>query len=234
MPTTTTKATTSTPTTYVAYFRVSTDRQGRSGLGLDAQRAATTSFVNEHGGQIVEEIIEVESGKVNGRPELRRAIEIARGQKATLLIAKLDRLARSVAFISNLMESGVSFVAADMPSATPFMLHIYAAVAEEERRMISQRTKVALAAAKARGVRLGNTTNLSEAQAKGRQTTVQTATERAQDLKPVLTDLRARGLSFQKIADHLNKAAIPTPTGGQWHPSSVRNHLKRLELTESR
>ncbi len=140
---------------FVSYLRVSTDKQGRSGLGIEAQREAVARFSN--GGTWVQlaELVETESGKNADRPQLREAIAQCRQTGATLLIAKLDRLARNVAFISALMEQGVPFVACDMPTATPFMLHVYAAMAEEEARAISLRTKVALAAAKARGVKLG-------------------------------------------------------------------------------
>ena len=142
------------PAPVVTYLRVSTDRQGQSGLGLEAQRAAVASYMASR--TLVGEFVEVESGRKDNRPQLAAALALCRQHKARLVIAKLDRLARSVAFISGLMESGVEFVAADMPEANRFMLHVMAAVAEHEREMISQRTRVALAAAKARGTRLGN------------------------------------------------------------------------------
>jgi DNA invertase Pin-like site-specific DNA recombinase len=138
---------------FVAYYRVSTDRQGQSGLGLDAQRAAVAGFVGAR--ELIAEFTEVESGKRADRPQLAAALELCRRQRAMLVIAKLDRLARNVAFIANLMESGVEFTAVDMPYANRLTLHILAAVAEHEREMISARTKAALAAARARGVRLG-------------------------------------------------------------------------------
>ncbi len=138
----------------VTYLRVSTDRQGQSGLGLDAQRAAVAAYVA--GRPVLGEFVEVESGRKDDRPQLAAALALCRQRRAVLVIAKLDRLARSVAFISNLMASGVEFVAADMPQANRLTVHILAAVAEHEREMISQRTKAALAAAKARGTRLGN------------------------------------------------------------------------------
>ena len=141
---------------FVAYLRVSTDKQGRSGLGLEAQRAAVAAHVDGTRGQIVSEFVEVESGRRKDRPQLAAALDACRALRAILVIAKLDRLARNVAFVSNLMESGVEFVAADMPTVNRLTIHILAAVAEEEARMISARTKAALAAAKARGVRLGN------------------------------------------------------------------------------
>src|SRR5215212_5938451 len=140
---------------FISYCRVSTDQQGRSGLGLEAQQSAVAQHVASVGGRIVGEFVEVESGRRNDRPQLAAALEACRKRRAVLVIAKLDRLARNVAFVSGLMESGVEFVAADMPTVTKLTVHILAAVAEEEARMISARTKVALQAAKARGVKLG-------------------------------------------------------------------------------
>src|SRR4051812_41758138 len=145
---------------FVAYYRVSTTRQGQSGLGLEAQRKAVTDFLDGGHWQLVAEAVEVESGKRSDRPKLQEALRLCRLHGATLVIAKLDRLARNVAFISNLMESGVDFVAVDFPQANRLTVHILAAVAEHEREMIAQRTKAALAAAKARGVKLGNPANL--------------------------------------------------------------------------
>src|SRR5271167_1299606 len=140
---------------FVAYYRVSTDRQGRSGLGLDAQREAVACYVGSVTGTVLEEFTEVETGKRNDRAELQKALGACRRQKARLVIAKLDRLSRNVAFIAAMMDSGVEFVACDNPHATRLTLHILAAVAEHEREMIAARTKAALQAAKARGVRLG-------------------------------------------------------------------------------
>jgi DNA invertase Pin-like site-specific DNA recombinase len=140
---------------FVSYFRVSTDKQGRSGLGLDAQREAVSQFLSGRGAAVIAEFVEIESGSKNDRPQLALALETCRRHKATLLIAKLDRLARNVAFIANLMDSATDFVAVDMPHASRLVLHVMAAFGEHEREMISQRTKAALAAAKARGVKLG-------------------------------------------------------------------------------
>ena len=140
---------------FVAYYRVSTDKQGRSGLGLDAQREAVHRHLNGGSWHLVAEVIEVESGKRNDRPKLSEALRLCRIHKATLIIAKLDRLARNVHFTSGLMESGVDFVAVDFPQANRLTIHILAAVAEHEAGMISARTRAALAAAKARGVQLG-------------------------------------------------------------------------------
>src|SRR5919205_517927 len=141
--------------TFVSYLRVSTARQGRSGLGLEAQRQAVTDFLNGGNWHLAAEVVEVESGKRNDRPKLAEALRLCRLHGAVLIIAKLDRLARNVAFISNLMESRVEFTAVDFPQANRLTVHILAAVAEHEREMISQRTKAALAAAKARGTQLG-------------------------------------------------------------------------------
>jgi DNA invertase Pin-like site-specific DNA recombinase len=140
---------------FVAYYRVSTDKQGASGLGLEAQQAAVQSYLNGGRWRLVAEFTEVESGKRNNRPRLAEALAVCRRRKATLVIAKLDRLARNVHFISGLLETGVNFVATDCPNDDRFMLHIRAAIAEDEARKISNRTKAALAAAKARGVELG-------------------------------------------------------------------------------
>lgn len=194
---------------FVAYYRVSTDAQGASGYGLEAQRRAVRDYIA--GGEIVAEFTEVESGKRNDRPELARALDTAKRRKAKLVIAKLDRLARNVSFIANLMERGVDFVCCDMPSATPFMLHIYAAVAEEERRMIAARTRAGLASAKARGVKLGNARQAADNQA--------AAIARALALRPVLLETAA--LSARAAADALNAENVPTPTGAPWSARTV-------------
>src|SRR3954451_12613838 len=173
---------------FVAYYRVSTDRQGRSGLGLDAQRAAVADYLNGGNWQLVAEFTEVESGRKNDRPELAKALTACRRIGAPLVIAKLDRLARNVAFVSNLMESGVEFTAVDFPTANRLTIHILAAVAEHEREMISARTKAALAAAKARGTKLGTPNLTDDARAKGREVARKVlegrAAARAADLAP--------------------------------------------------
>src|SRR3954466_1761959 len=154
---------------WVAYYRVSTAKQGASGLGLEAQREAVAGYLNGGNWQLAAEFTEVESGRKNDRPELAKGLALCRRIGATLIIAKLDRLARNVAFVSNLMESGVEFVAVDFPTANQLTIHILAAVAEHEREMISARTKAALAAAKARGTKLGNPNLTDAARAKGRE-----------------------------------------------------------------
>ena len=214
---------------FVSYLRVSTDKQGRSGLGIEAQREAVARFCNGGDWTQFAELVETESGKNADRPQLREAIAQCRQTGATLLIAKLDRLARNVAFISALMEQGVPFVACDMPTATPFMLHVYAAMAEEEARAISLRTKVALAAAKARGVKLGGWRGGAP-----RDTTAATAGVArkadafAADVGPMATDMRRRGLSLRQVAAEMTRRGIRTPRGGAWTATAVRNVLARF------
>lgn len=206
---------------FVAYYRVSTDRQGASGLGLEAQRTAVASFVTGRG-ELAAEFTEIESGRRSDRPQLHAALAACQRQRATLVIAKLDRLARNVAFIAGLMESGVEFVAVDMPEANRLTLHILAAVAEHEREAISQRTKAALAAAKARGTKLGNPRPDVPAAVAAR--IARMAKARA-TVAPLIERLRAQGMSFRAIAADLNARRIPSATGRQWHASSVRNVL---------
>lgn len=206
-------------TPYIAYYRVSTDGQGASGYGLEAQRAAVAEYVKTNGGQLTGEFTEVESGKRHdNRPQLDRALTAARKSKATLVIAKLDRLARNVAFIAGLMERKVEFVCTDMPSATPFMLHVYAAVAEEERRMIAQRTRAGLAAAKARGVVLGNA-----AQAAANH---DEAMERAWFLREIFEAMATN--SARDLAHQLNTMEVATPTGAPWSAKTVIRVRERL------
>ena len=210
-------------TGYVAYYRVSTDKQGKSGLGLEAQREAVTRVAGKL--PILAEYTEVESGKKHtNRPRLAEALEHARKLKAALLIAKLDRLARNVHFISGLMESGVEFVAADLPQANRLTVHIMAAFAEHEREAISTRTKDALQAAKARGTKLGNP-RWSESIARARA-----AKQRAPlspQVEAMMRELRAQARSYQSIADKLNALGLKAPSGCQWYGDSVRTVLLR-------
>ncbi len=208
---------------FIAYYRVSTDKQGKSGLGLDAQRRAVADYLNGGAWELVAEFTEIESGKRSDRPELDLAQKACRKHKATLVIARLDRLARNVHFVSGLMEAKVKFVACDMPEATPFMLHIYAAVAEQEARAISARTKVALQAAKARGVKLGR--HGAEVLAPRYR---EEARIRAIQIEPIIRELQEKGYSRNRIAAELNKRKVPTPRCGLWDHSSVRNVVKRL------
>jgi len=208
---------------FVAYYRVSTDKQGITGLGMDAQRDAVTRFL-AHRGQLVAEFVEVESGRKADRPQLTAALAECRKCRAVLVIAKLDRLARNVHFISGLMNSDVEFLAVDMPTASRLTIHILAAVAEHEREMISQRTKAALAQAKVRGKKLGNPRAAEAA-------VIARAAKKLPKPEPELLDLAARlnreGKGLRAIARELNRLKIRTPLGSQWHPWTVRNQLIR-------
>src|SRR5262245_51886116 len=206
---------------FVAYYRVSTDHQGIDGNGILAQRKAVEDYLNGGRWKLVAEFTEVESGKRNDRPELERALAACKKHKAKLVIAKLDRLSRNVHFISGLMERKIDFVACDMPSANSFMLHVYASVAQEERRMISERTKAGLAAARARGVQLGGP-RLPEIN----QGRLADAAARAQAIAPILAELA--GMSSHKIADELNARGIATPTGAPWSAKTVIRVRGRL------
>ncbi len=220
---------------YVAYYRVSTERQGKSGLGLEAQREAVLSYLNGGRWKLVDEVTEVESGKRNDRPALARALSLCRIHNATLIIAKLDRLARNVAFISNLMDSDVEFTAADFPHANRLTVHVLAAVAEYEATMISQRTKAALAAAKARGVILGGDRGTIGSQASAgakASASVRQAKSRkkAEDLLPVIEAIKADGAeSLREIAAALNRRGIPTARGGEWSAVQVRRILSNVK-----
>ncbi len=208
---------------FVTYFRVSTDRQGRSGLGLDAQREAVSQFLVGRGATIVAEFVEVESGGKDDRPKLKEALAACQRGKATLLIAKLDRLARSVAFIANLMDSNTDFVACDMPHASRLVLHVMAAFAEHERQIIGERTKAALAAAKARGVRLGANGASLARQHKA------AATAYAMTVWQDIEKAKATGCrTTREIAQYLNDAGIPSRQGRAWHTASIARILARV------
>jgi len=234
----------------VSYFRVSTAAQGRSGLGLDAQRAAIDSISRARGYDIVAEFTEVESGKRNDRPQLAAALHHAKVTGATLLIAKLDRLGRNAAFLLTLRDSGARFVAADMPDATDLTIGVLAVVAQAERDAISRRTKEALAAVRARiaspeghtsqrsgraVTRLGNPNGAaalrrspSNSKAASKALSAK-ADASAANLSPVVATIRAEGIqSLAGIAARLNDLGMITPRGGRWHASSVSNLLKRL------
>jgi DNA invertase Pin-like site-specific DNA recombinase len=223
---------------FVTYLRVSTERQGQSGLGLEAQRAAVAAHVLGRG-EVVAEFVEVESGKRADRPQLALALAEAKRAGAVLLIAKLDRLARNVAFIANLLESGVEVTAADMPEANRFLLHVMAAVAEHEAQAISDRTKAALAAAKARGVKLGwsnpeRASEQSQAAKKGAAVNKARALAHAANVLPVVEQIRAGGASLHRIAEELNARGIKTARGGKWHATTVRNILTASNGAEVR
>ena len=209
---------------FVAYYRVSTYKQGKSGLGLEAQQESVSSYLKLNGGTLCEEFIEVESGKKNNRPELLTALKLCRSTKSVLIIAKLDRLARNVHFISGLMEAGVEFVAVDNPHANRLMLHMLAAFAEHEREQISLRTKAALAAAKARGVKLGANGAVLAKQNK------QAAQEFAQKMKDVINEVRGDGKTLlREIAEELNQRGIKTQRGKVWYPMTVSNIIHRID-----
>jgi DNA invertase Pin-like site-specific DNA recombinase len=206
---------------FIAYYRVSTEQQGMHGNGIAAQRKAVEDYLNGGKWKLLGEYTEVESGKRADRPELAKAIAACKKHRAKLVIAKLDRLSRNVHFISGLMERKVDFVACDMPSANAFMINIYAAVAQEERRMISERTKAGLQAARARGVKLGGP-RLPEINEMQRAH----ATARAQAIAPVLAELA--GMSARAAAAELNACGIETPTGAPWSAKTVIRVRERL------
>jgi DNA invertase Pin-like site-specific DNA recombinase len=219
----------------VAYYRVSTTRQGRSGLGLDAQRRAVHEHLNGGRWQLIAEVVEIESGKRADRPKLAEALTLCRVHGATLIIAKLDRLARDVAFVSALMAAGTDFEAVDFPQANRLTIHIMAAVAEHEARAISERTKAALAAAKRRGVKLGGIREghkpfTAKARAMGPRVMAARARDRAADLASILAELQAKGVtSLHGLAVALNERGIPTASGaGRWQATSVSRLLARL------
>jgi DNA invertase Pin-like site-specific DNA recombinase len=218
---------------YVAYYRVSTAKQGKSGLGLEAQQEAVRSYLNGGRWKMVAEAVEIESGKRNDRPKLAEALALCRVHGATLVIAKLDRLARNVNFISNLMESTVEFTAVDFPQANRLTIHILAAVAEHEAAMISARTKAALGAAKARGVKLGGDRgNIASLAAVGAKVSAakrgEKAASRSHDLLPVIRSAQASGASsLRQIAEVLNERGIKTARGGEWAAVQVQRVLSR-------
>lgn len=210
---------------FVAYYRVSTDRQGRSGLGLEAQRRAVLEYLNGGDWRLVESFTEIESGKRNDRPELAKALQACRKHGARLIIAKLDRLARNVHFISGLMESGVDFIAVDMPHASRLTIHILAAVAEHERELISARTKAALQAAKARGVKLGGPCQPEQYQ-RSAATRRQRAQQFAQNVLPIIAQIQHAGVTtYAGIAAALNRRGIRPSRGTLWHANTVRRVL---------
>ncbi len=207
---------------YVAYLRVSTAKQKRSGLGLAAQRSTINEFLCEDD-ELIAEFIEAHSGSKDHREQLWQAIRVAKRQSAKLVIAKLDRFSRKVSFISRVMEEGVELVVAEMPTATDFQLHIFAALAQEERRLISVRTKAALAQARARGTQLGVNGRRLAKMNKAR------ADNFALDLSCKITPLLDIGMSYRSIAEELNRTGIATFNGGQFHPQTVKNLAQRLD-----
>ena len=211
---------------FIAYYRVSTARQGESGLGLEAQKHAVISYLNGGKWQLLEEFTEVESGKNSKRPQLAAAMAAAKKAKATLIIAKLDRLSRNSHFIGGIMNSGVEFLAVDNPHANRLTIHILAAVAEDEALRISERTKAALAAAKARGTKLGTTGH--EHGKKLAAANISAANQFAANLKSAVHSALSRGLTRAEIAAEFNRTGIPTARpGSSWHSTSVQNLIKR-------
>lgn len=215
---------------FIAYYRVSTQKQGQSGLGLQAQQQAVAQYVGTGTAQLLAEYTEVETGKGSNalakRPQLQQAIAHAKRHKATLVIAKLDRLARNVHFVSSLMESKVDFLCCDMPSATPLTIHILAAVAEDEAKRISQRTRAALEQAKKNGVKLGNPQLASTLN----QPRIDKANEFAEGMRFFLTMFKASGMTQREMVKALNEKEIKSARGGQWSLIQLQRTLKRLGL----
>jgi DNA invertase Pin-like site-specific DNA recombinase len=216
----------------VAYVRVSTNQQGRSGLGIEAQRDALSRFAQSEGLDVAAEFIEVETGKgsdaLDRRPQLAAALARARALRCPVAVSKLDRLSRDVHFISGLMTHRVPFGVAELgPDVDPFVLHLFAALAEKERALISGRTKSALAAAKAKGVKLGNP-RLDAARARAVASLQAQADRAANNILPIIAEIRRSGAtSLRAIAEALNARGVQTPRGGRWHGMSVRNVLAR-------
>ena len=221
--------------TAISYLRVSTVSQGKSGLGLEAQRAAIQRFVEAEGINLVAEHVEIETGKgadaLDRRPVLAAALGQARKAKCPVVVAKLDRLSRDVHFVSGLMAHRVPFIVAELGrDADPFMLHLYAALAEKERSLISQRTKAALAAKKAAGIKLGNPRNLTEISVAGRQAQRVEADRFAGEIAPLIENIRAAGVTaLRAIADELNRRSVKTQRGGSWHAGTVNAILQRVK-----
>ena len=214
---------------FVAYYRVSTVAQGHSGLGLEAQQASVRAFLNGGAWHLLGEFTEVESGANNARPQLAKALEACRLKGATLVIAKLDRLSRDAHFLLGLDRAGVEFVAADMPAANRLTVGIMAMVAEEERRMISARTKAALGAAKARGVILGGWKGGPKVDGRlGAEANRVQADDFAAKVGPLVAEMKGRGMSLRQMAADWTTQGIRTPRGGRWTAGAVRSVLVRL------
>jgi DNA invertase Pin-like site-specific DNA recombinase len=210
---------------FVAYFRVSRKEQGISGLGLSAQRSSVEKYVAGQDGIILKDFTEVETGtNKRERVEIHKAIQLAKNEGAILIIAKLDRLARNVSFVSSLMDAGIEFLAVDMPSANNFTIHIFSALAEQEAKLISSRTKVALAELKKKGVKLGNPQNLtSEARAKGLQRIKDNAVnnDRNRQAQSIILNCKEKEMSYRQIADYLNQLNFKTRHGNKFYAPTV-------------
>lgn len=216
----------------IIYTRVSTAEQGKSGLGLESQLNSVTEFCTAESIEVIAHYQEIETGKgqdaLEVRPQLAKALAHAKKESAYLVVAKLDRLGRNVAFISGLMESKVPFIVSQLgKDADSFMLHLYAALSEKERELISTRTKAALKVLKDKGVQLGNRTNLDDARLKSNETVKQQADDFADNVLPIVKQLRDSGESLAAIAKRLNDTGMKTRRGGQWHHATVANILKR-------
>jgi DNA invertase Pin-like site-specific DNA recombinase len=212
---------------FITYFRVSTDRQGKSGLGLEAQRESVLAYLNGGSWTMVAEFTEIESGKHADRPQLAAALAACKKHKAKLVIAKLDRLSRNLAFIATLMDSGVEFVAVDNPHANKLTVHILAAVAQYEREAIAQRTRDALQAAKARGKRLGNP-NLESARQRALEANSEAAERFAANVLPIIKQIQKSGVSsLRGVAKALSARGVKTARGGEWTAVQVSDILRR-------
>lgn len=214
----------------IAYLRCSTSEQGKSGLGLDAQLDAVRQFAAAEGYELADVVSEVASGKLDldGRPGLRGALARAKRLRCPILVSKLDRLSRDVNFVSGLMRQKVPFVVAELGADTdPFLLHLFAALAEKERRMIGQRTRAALAALKAKGAKLGNRTNLGAAQALGQAASATKAAAFRAKMLPIVESYKRRGLTLAEVAAELNQHGYKTARGGQWYAPTVCRLLGR-------
>lgn len=213
---------------FIAYYRVSTAKQGRSGLGLEAQREAVRSYLNGGSWSLLGEFVEVESGKRADRPQLGKALDACRLTGAVLVIAKLDRLSRDAHFLLGLEKAGVEFVATDLPNANRLTVRLMAVIAQEEREMIAARTKAALAAAKARGKRLGGWRGGPKVNSSlGREAIQERADAYAARVAPSVRELHGEGRSLRQIAAGLTERGIRTPRGGVWTADAVRRVLLR-------
>jgi DNA invertase Pin-like site-specific DNA recombinase len=219
---------------FIAYYRVSRKSQGESGLGIAAQKATVASYVKAQGGELLDEYTEIETGtNKRERVIIHQAIQSAKKNNATLLIAKIDRLARNVSFVSSLMETGIDFIACDMPSANPFTIHIFAALAEQEAKLISSITKAALAEIKATGRTLGTPSNLNKiARQKGADKNRMIARESKSNIQAyeISNQCRAAGMTFKQTADYLNKLNYTTRFGNTFRPSTVKQLLDRMKI----
>lgn len=219
---------------FVAYYRVSRKEQGISGLGLSAQKSSVEKYVTSQDGTIVKSFTEIETGtNKRERIEIHKAIQLAKNEGAILIIAKLDRLARNVSFVSSLMDAGIEFLAVDMPSANNFTIHIFSALAEQEAKLISSRTKLALAELKKKGVKLGNPQNLtSEARAKGVDKIKENAmnNDRNRQAQSIILNCKEKEMSYRQIADYLNQLNFKTRYGNKFYAPTVRQLYNRTNL----